>query len=353
MNKKLTYKIVAIVSVVLIVGYLFLPIETESLTNGTVTVVKKNNLLAEKQQVVTKRESKKELKKDSVVSFLKASASAVLIAQVYAAELSFPPYSQPLQEEDFDRLNPNFFNPQAMLIDTDGTKVSASLSKYRFSYPEPIEVNIDGDNIDSASIELIDPNTKKTLLSQHFQMQEGRWKMDIAGEKDFPAELQVKVIVSVGGKSVPIVLALKYVDPVAVIEALYPAKAEDSDMVIEAKIVTKKAGLYKIRANLFDADNQPIAHIVSKKKLKVGNQKMVLKTHQSVLQGRKAPFYLTTFMVELMSPSPGVRKKFGVSAVKKFEINDFSTSSLGTTPYEASSQEKQRLILLQQMANSG
>jgi len=124
-------------------------------------------------------------------------------------------------------------------------------------------------------------------------------------------------------------------------------------MVIKARITTKKSGLYRVRANLFDGNHQPIAHLVTKKKLKKGNKSIELKAHQLVLQNRQAPFYLSTIMVELMSPAPGVRKQFGDSLVKKFIIDDFATSSLNTIPYEMSKQEKQRLMLLQQIANTG
>lgn len=348
MNQNIITKIVAVISIVLITSYLIW-LSKDKVEPKSVVQLNKAEAIVTKHDVL-KTTPLTAVKKELSSAFLTVGSSAILISKVYAAELNYPPYSQPLNVADFDRLNPNYFNPQTMLIDGDGTKISASLSKYRYSYPEPIVASINGDNIESASIELIDPQTKKILLSQSFQGQEGLWQINIAGEQDFPEELQAKVVARVDGKTVPIVLALKYYDPVAVLESLYPARVDNSDMVIEAKIVTKKAGLYKVRANLFDADNQPIAQLVAKERLKVGDQKMSLKAHQSVLQGRKSPFYLTTFMVELMSPSPGVRKKFGESVIKKFVINDFALSSLDITPYEASTEEKQRLALLQQIA---
>tara|TARA_B110000467_G_C18301318_1_gene471571 strand:+ start:271 stop:1326 length:1056 start_codon:yes stop_codon:yes gene_type:complete len=349
MNQSTLIKIVLAISMFLVAGYLLWPNEAQVDSNNA-------SVVSFTPEVVTKAElieaPKVIIEKKPKVSLLSASKSAFLISKVYAEELSFPVYSQPLKPTDFDRLNPNFFNPQSMPIDDEGGTINASLSKYRYSYPEPIVATLEGEGIKSASFTLIDSETKEVLLSEHFQWHENTWQLNLVGKKEFPDAIHAKIVANVDAKSIPIVLALKYIYPIAIIESFDPAKTEGSDMVIDANITTKKSGLYRIRANLFDADNQPIAHLVNKKKLKVGHQSMSLKAHQSVLQGRKSPFYLSTFMIELMSPSPGVRKKFGESRIKKYEIKDFALSGLGAEDYQISPQEKQRLELLQAMANT-
>lgn len=342
-------KIVTVISLVLITCYLLWSDESQVTAMSADSVSSTLELITQKK-LMTKPKVAIDKPK---ISLLSASKSAFLISKAYATELNYPVYSQPLKPTDFDRLNPNYFNPQSMPIDDEGRTVNASLSKYRYSYPEPIIAKLEGEGIEGASFTLIDSETKKTLLSEPFQWQEDTWQLTLAGQEELPDAIHAEIMINVGDKSVPIVLALKYIDPVAVIDSFESAKAEGADMVINANITTKKSGLYRIRANLFDADNQPIAHIVTKSKLKVGHESMSLKTHQSVLQGRKPPFYLSTFMIELMSPSPAVRKKFGTSNVDKYEINDFPVSSLDSAPYESSQQEKQRLELLQAMANQG
>jgi len=350
MNQSTLIKLVTAISLLLIVGYLLWPDKPQLDSNrasgvdSTVKVIAKNHLI-EAPKVTIEEERN--------ISLLSSSKSAFLISKVYAGEINFPVYSQPLKTTDFDRLNPNHFNPQSMPIDDEGGVIKASLSKYRYSYPEPIVALLEGEGIKSASFSLINLETKEVLLSEAFQWQENSWQLNLAGKEDLPEAIHAKIVVNVDSKSIPIVLALKYINPIAVIESFEPAKAEGADMVINANITAKEAGLYRIRANLFDADNQPIAHLVSKSKLSVGHQSMLIKAHQSVLQGRKSPFYLSTFMIELMSPSPGIRKKFGESLISKYEIKDFALSSLDTSPYEASKQEKQRLELLQAMANKG
>ncbi len=279
--------------------------------------------------------------------------SAALVAKAYAAELNFPVYSQPLTNNDFDRLQPNHFNPQSIPVDDDGTQVTAALSKYRYTYPEPVLATLTGENIDSAELQLVDLSTGKLLLTSTFEQDEASWYAQLQGKQNLPRQLQATIKAHINGKDITIALALKYIDSVATLEGFNSAFNQDADMVLQANLTTRKKGLYRVRANLFDANNQPIAHLVSKEKLNKGNTHINLKAHQSVLQGKQSPFYLSTFSVELMSPAPGKPKKYGDSAIKKYEIKGFEVSSLSDIPYQPSEQEQQRLRLLQNMADGG
>lgn len=272
------------------------------------------------------------------------------MAKAYAAELVYPSYSQPLTNKDFDRLKPNYFNPQSIPVDDDGTQVTAALSKYRYTYPEEILATLTGEKIDNAELQLIELNTGKVLLSSMFKQDKSNWYAQLQGKKNLPRQLQATIKARVNNKDITIALALKYVDSVATLEGFNSVFNQDADMVLQANLTTRKEGLYRVRANLFDANNQPIAHLVSKEKLNKGSSHINLKAHQSVLHGKQAPFYLSTFSIELMSPAPGKPKKYGNSAIKKYEIKGFETSSLNKAPYLPSIQEQQRLQLLQNMA---
>ncbi|MEW6995106.1 hypothetical protein AADZ84_12660 [Colwelliaceae bacterium MEBiC 14330] len=281
---------------------------------------------------------------------ISSNKSAALVAKVYAAELNFPPYSQPLTSHDFDRLQPNHFNPQSIPVDDEGKQISATLSKYRYTYPEPILATMRGENIINATLELIDTSSGKVLLTSVFEQEENNWYAQLDGKQDLPEQLHATVRANVNSKTITMALALKYIDSIATLEGFGSTYSRDADMMIPVKLTTRKKGLYRVRANLFDANNQPIAHLVTKEKLAKGRTKMNLKAHQSVLQGKQAPFYLATFSIELMSPAPGQPTKYGNSLIKKHEIKDFAVSSLSNTPYQPSEQEQQRLKLLQQMS---
>jgi hypothetical protein len=282
-----------------------------------------------------------------------SNSAATLVAKAYAAELNFPAYSQPLSDKDFDRLQPNHFNPQSIPVDDEGTHVTASLSKYRYTYPEQVSATLTGENISNAELQLIDLTTKKVLLTSKFEQDKNSWYGQFDGKENFPRQLQATIKARVNGKDISIALALKYIDSVATLEGFNSAFNQDADMVLQANLTTRKKGLYRLRANLFDAKNQPIAHLVSKEKLNKGNTHINLKAHQSVLQGKQAPFYLSTFSIELMSPAPGKPKKYGSSAIKRHEIKGFEVSSLSDIPYQPSEQEQQRLLLLQNMSDGG
>jgi hypothetical protein len=276
--------------------------------------------------------------------------SATLISKAYAEELNFPPYSQPLTEIDFDRLKPNHFNPQSIPVDDAGNEVIASLSKYRYVYPEPVLATLAGENIDNAELQLVDISTGELILTRIFEKGEVNWHAQFEGKQNLPTQLQARIKTFINGKNVSIALALKYVDSVATLEYFDSVFNQDADMVLKANLTIREQGLYRIRANLFDANHQPIAHLVSKEKLDKGDGHVDLKAHQSVLQGRKIPFYLSTFSIELMSPAPGKPTRYGDSAIKEYVIKSFALSSLSEVPYQPSEQEQQRLLLLQNMA---
>jgi len=291
------------------------------------------------------------LQEPETVETLSAKDSALFVASVYAAELTHPAYSQPLTEHDWDRLQPNYFNPQSIPVDDEGNELSASLSKYRFMYPEPIVASLSGEGVQSAKLVLMDMVSKTTLGETPFERTDGQWTARLKGKEDMPPQVQAVVKAEVRGKIIPIVLALKYLKSVATLEGFENAESQGADMVLPAKINALEKGLFRLRANLYDVHDKPVAHLVGKTRLDTGEGKLELKAHQSVLIGKEGPFHLKTFVLELMSPKPGVSTRYGHSQIDKFEIENFSVSSLATTAYEPSEQEKQRLKLLENMAS--
>jgi len=347
MKNKSALKRIAIIGIAVVSVWLFWPTIPQQQTTVTQSTVSSPKIKPTKSAAITIEEN---IASMAVPEKITSNDSATLVAKAYAGELNFPPYSQPLTNKDFDRLSPNHFNPQSIPVDDIGTTISAQLSKYRYTYPETVFATLSGENIDNAVLILVDITTGKSLLMRDFDQDNNNWTAQFEGERNLPTQLQATVKARVNGKDISLALALKYVDSVATLNSFDPAYNQDADMVIKANLTTREQGLYRIRANLFDANNQPIAHLVSKEKLNKGSDTIELKAHQSVLQGKKAPFTLSTFSIELMSPAPGSPTKYGDSAINQFEIKDFATSSLSEMPYQPSKQEQQRLQLLQNMA---
>lgn len=347
MKNKSALKRIAIIGIAVVSVWLFWPTIPQQQTTVTQSTVSSPKIKPTKSAAITIENN---IASMAVPEKITSNDSATLVAKAYAGELNFPPYSQPLTNKDFDRLSPNHFNPQSIPVDDIGTTISAQLSKYRYTYPETVFATLSGENIDNAVLILVDITTGKSLLMRDFDQDNNNWTAQFEGERNLPTQLQATVKARVNGKDISLALALKYVDSVATLNSFDPAYNQDADMVIKANLTTTEQGLYRIRANLFDANNQPIAHLVSKEKLNKGSDTIELKAHQSVLQGKKAPFTLSTFSIELMSPAPGSPTKYGDSAINQFEIKDFATSSLSEMPYQPSKQEQQRLQLLQNMA---
>jgi hypothetical protein len=335
------------ISIIGIITWLFWPSIPQPITTENEQVIKLSEI---KKISLPVDKVTRNIPLPVITKNITSNDSATLVSKAYAAELTFPPYSQPLTDRDFDRLKPNHFNPQSIPIDDVGNEVTASLSKYRYIYPEPVLATLEGENIDNAELQLVDISTGELILTQIFEKGEVNWHAQFEGKKNLPPQLQATIKAFVNGKIVSIVLALKYVDSVATLEYFDSAFNHDADMVLKANLTVREQGLYRVRANLFDANQQPIAHLVSKDKLNKGNSHIDLKAHQSVLRGKKTPFYLSTFSIELMSPAPGKPTKYGHSAIKKYTIKSFALSSLNEVPYQPSEHEKQRLLLLQNMA---
>lgn len=347
MKNKSALKRIAIIGIAVVSVWLFWPTIPQQQTTVTQSTVSSPKIKPTKSAAITIENN---IASMAVPEKITSNDSATLVAKAYAGELNFPPYSQPLTNKDFDRLSPNHFNPQSIPVDDIGTTISAQLSKYRYTYPETVFATLSGENIDNAVLILVDITTGKSLLMRDFDQDNNNWTAQFEGERNLPTQLQATVKARVNGKDISLALALKYVDSVATLNSFDPAYNQYADMVIKANLTTREQGLYRIRANLFDANNQPIAHLVSKEKLNKGSDTIELKAHQSVLQGKQAPFTLSTFSIELMSPAPGSPTKYGDSAINQFEIKDFATSSLSEIPYQPSKQEQQRLQLLQNMA---
>jgi hypothetical protein len=335
-----------IMSVVIVTVWLFWP----SVPQQTAVVKTPLKTPINKKVVEQVKPIKKIVETAIKLAKITSNDSAILVAKAYAAELNSPPYSQPLSNNDFDRLKPNHFNPQSIPVDDNGATITAELSKYRYIYPEPILATLSGKNIDHAELVLVDISSGKSLLTAKFVPNDSIWTVQLEGKRNFPTQLQATVKAKINEKNISIALSLKYADSVATLEDLAPPTSSDTDMVLRANLTTREQGLYRVRANLFDANNQPIAHLVGKEKLRKGHVSLELKAHHSVLQGRKLPFYLSTFSIELMSPAPGKPTKYGDSAIVRYDIKDFAISSLSDIPYKPSAQEQQRLLLLQKMA---
>ena len=298
------------------------------------------------------QEDTQESKKPMPTSFDQSIVeSAKIIATKYEQTLKFPPYSQPLSLNDFSLLNPNYFEPVTMITQDSNVKISMVLEKYHFVAPEAIMVLVKGNDIHGVKLKVQDADTRKLLSSQSMQSSQDEYLAQIKGSSDYPANLQITALVNVNGDEIPLVAQINYNQKSATIIGGAKPFVENADLVFPIDIQVEKAGLYRVRANLFSCA-QPIASLVSEIKLEVGQKQALLRAHHSVLPST-SEFELATFTIEKRSTHPAEPSRFGNSEVEKLGFDGVDLSGIERTDYLPNETEKKRLAFLKSMSNKG
>ena len=281
------------------------------------------------------------------------SESFSLLAEAYAGELTQPSYSIPLTFDDSHLLNPNSYLPQAVLL-KGGGNASIVLPKYRFSYPEPIVVTlvVDGIQVTAAKVTLVSELSAAgdTFAKEDMHANGGDFSAQLSPSEDWDGPMEVRVTFSAKGKKQTISTGIEYSYPTATITGVGSVSADGSDMLIPVKIDVKKAGYYRLRANLYRENEQPVALLTSEKKLSEGDVEMELKAFKGALANHSGQFTLTTFVLERRPAVPGELTRYGNSEKPSYDLGDFAVEQLSDEVWQPDEQELQRLEFLKQMA---
>ncbi|WP_390445059.1 hypothetical protein [Pseudoalteromonas sp. MTN2-4] len=322
----------------------------QNIVNQSHKSIKAANVINQVDEMESSQETIPETNKPMPTSFDQSVAeSAKIIAIKYEQTIKFPPYSQPLSLNDFSLLNPNYFEPVTMVTQDNNAKISMVLEKYHFVAPEVIKVLIKGSNIYGVKLKVQDADTRKTLSNHTMQSSEDGYLAQIKGNSDYPANLQITALVNVNGDEIPLVAQINYNQKSAAIIGGSKPFVENADLVFPIDIKVERAGLYRVRANLFSG-GQPIASLVSEAKLEVGQKQALLRAHQSVLPNT-SEFELATFTIEKRSTHPAELSRFGNSEIEKLVFDDVDLSGINKTHYQPNENERKRLMFLKGMAN--
>ncbi|OEE62758.1 hypothetical protein A1OK_19405 [Enterovibrio norvegicus FF-454] len=275
------------------------------------------------------------------------SAQFSRIAQTFESELNYPPYSQPIVDLASPYLTPNHFAVVEMPV-LDG-KHSAALvvDKYRYFFPEPIAFRVkSGLPVTGMKFDLIDIDTREVVASGNSENAQGK----LTAKENWPANVRLRVKVQFAGGGDVLTADVNYQNPVAYLLGAQPAYVQGADWTIPLDIDAKKAGLYRVRANLYRVDGRPVAVLTSKQRLTEGESVMDVKAHQSVFGGESGEYQLRDIQVERMSGSPGEKTRYGVSNVSVIELGPFNANSLSEESYQPSEQERQQLLFLKSLS---
>lgn len=276
-----------------------------------------------------------------------------MLAKAYAQELSLPAYSVPLGVEDVHLLNPNRYVPQPVMLE-GGASASIVMPKYRFSFPEPVTVTLEvnGLSVSEVSTAIIsETDASQVLVEGEMLGQNGRWTVQLDATEEWDGPMSVNVTFSAKGKKQTLTTGIEYSYPTATITGVGEVRAEGHDMIIPLKLDVEKAGYYRLRANLYDANQQPVALLTQSEKLSEGAVQMELKAYKGVLPKQDGEFTLGSFVLERRPAVPGELTRYGRSNEASYELGVFAIDQLSDEPWQPDEQEMQRLEFLQKMAN--
>ncbi|GAB2918762.1 hypothetical protein GCM10027181_17430 [Rheinheimera gaetbuli] len=274
-----------------------------------------------------------------------------LLASAYAAELELPAYSRPLSRDDGHLLNPNRYIPQSVPLQ-GGASAAIVLPKYRFSYPEsvPVTLEISGLQVFDVSVQLIDESNADSAASAEMRGTPERYSATLEPEQDWNGAFEVQVSFNANGAAQVLKTGIEYHNPVATITGVGELRGLGSDMQIPVQLEVKQAGFYRLRANLFTEQREPLALLTATEKLGSGKQEITLRAYKAVLRNYSGPYILGSFILEKRPAVPGEQTQYGDSEKAEYLLDSFSLNQLNDEPWQPDEQERQRLQFLQQMA---
>ena len=274
-----------------------------------------------------------------------------LLASAYAAELELPAYSRPLSADDEHLLNPNRYIPQSVPLQ-GGASATIVLPKYRFSYPEnvPVTLEITGLQVFDVSVQLIYEASGDSAANTDMRGTPQRYSATIEAEDDWNGAFEVQVSFTANGQTQLLKTGIEYHNPVATIVDIDDSFGVGSDMQIPVKLEVKQAGFYRLRANLYTAQRQPLALLTATEQLGSGEQQITLRAYKAVLRNSSGPYILSSFVLEKRPAVPGELTQYGDSEKAEYQLEPFALSQLSDEPWQPDEQEQQRLQFLQQMA---
>ena len=334
-------------------GYLYLSPEPTNTQPQVLPLVKQEPAIA--KQATEASLKKPQIKHQIDIIPESISESFSILAEAYATELTIPSYSVPITPEDTHLLNPNNYLPQQVPLQNGGS-ASIVLTKYRYSYPEPILVKlvVNGMVVTAAAASIkSELGLAENILAKADMLEEqGEWTVNLKAKEEWDEPVQISVTFDANGKKQTLSTGIEYSHPTATITGVGSVRAEGSDMVIPVKLTVEKAGHYRLRANLFTTNDQPIALLTHSKNLSEGDVTMELKAYKAVLSSHSTGFKLSSFVLELRPGVPGELTRYGHSKQPSFDLGDFAVEQLSDELWQPNEQEQQRLEFLQKMSGS-
>lgn len=292
------------------------------------------------------------------------------IAETYRHNSRFPTYSQPLRENDWSLLNPRAFVPaERPLANAPSIRASIELPYYVLNRNQDLPVKV----IVVTESQGTDTPLLRATGGQVFIRHGGHSSSPVAlasanrqgnvetffatvpaGElaKLPDAEVEVSASLSLSDGQVSGISAMaRLFQSSASLKYLGTTYIDGAHLVIPAHFQVTEAGYYRVQANLFSQDGEPVSHLNAAFSLSTGNAIGLLKVHAVTLReaGLAGPYVLTDINVMRMPSAPGESTLYGSAQATRYPVAGFPLGSYDDTPYQDPTAQ-QRLEFLQNLS---
>jgi|GEM_PF-2225556 len=274
------------------------------------------------------------------------SVSLQQVAYMHSQRLLYPAYSQPIIDDDSPYLSWNEFIEIPLPILDGNSSASLSVKKFRHFYPDEIAVELKTDEpMIGATLEVLSVDNQQLLATVSSDSKQ--WF--IAPDSDWPEEIRLVAKVDFERGEDVVSADIRFYHPVASIVSVGNGYASGPDMLLPITLDVGQAGIYRVRANLYQSEGHAIASLVQRKSLSEGEQIIELKAFKSVLPNGSNDLELRNLVIERMSGFPGEKAGYGQSASERYPVGTFDTGSLSDEDYQMSEQERQQVAFLEQI----
>jgi hypothetical protein len=197
---------------------------------------------------------------------------------------------------------------------------------------------------------MLDEQSGERLVQLAMQPTAEGFSATLPASKDWHGAMRLQVSFRADGQRQLLHTGIEYQQPTAQITGLASAYAEGPDLVIPVQLDVSQAGTYRLRANLFSEQGQPLANLVVSDYLDSGEQMLNLRAFKAVLAGVEGPYLLNTLVLERRSGAPGEVSRYGSSAQAEYQVDYRGLGQLSDELWQKDETELLRLQFLKQLS---
>jgi len=285
-------------------------------------------------------------------------------AKTYEFNSKFPPYSKPLNANNWNLLNPRPFIPRKQALEVgDGVQGVITLDSYVIHNDRPMNVTVTLSSesgsvggIDSVSAQLLASGERIALQTEahshtslHSNLHSnshsnssasrvltGGFSVDQIATLNSGEQSLLVQVTTPSGDVVNLSTQFKLVATQASLVSIGTAYVDGAHLMVPAQFSTDNPGKYRLQANVFTEDMKtPIAHVNETFELGSGETTTNLRVHASTLRlaGSAGPYVLTGINLTKVSTKPGEPTLYGDAQQTSYSINGFDLALYDDSEY--------------------